>query len=81
VARQQGLKLEVVKLPDAKRGIVPLSRRLGGERSFGWMSYFRRLERDYDRSPEILAGLRYLAFIVLMLKNVAGASTNVNNRL
>jgi hypothetical protein len=36
------------------------------------MSRFRRLARDYDRLPEILAGLRYLAFIVLMLKNVAG---------
>jgi hypothetical protein len=36
------------------------------------MSRFRRLSRDYDRLPEIQAGLRYLAFIVLMLKNVAG---------
>jgi hypothetical protein len=36
------------------------------------MSRFRRLTRDYDRLPEILAGLRYLDFIVLMLKNVAG---------
>jgi transposase len=35
------------------------------------MSRFRRLALDYDRLPEILAGLRHLAFIVLMLKNVA----------
>jgi len=26
----------------------------------------RRLARDYDRLPEILAGLRYLAFAILM---------------
>ena len=38
------------------------------------MPRFRRLAQDYDRSPEILARLRYLAFIVLMLKNVARAS-------
>jgi hypothetical protein len=81
VAWEQGIKLEVVKLPDANRGIVPLSRRLGGERSFSWISCLRRLVRDYDRSPEILAGLRYLAFIVQMLKNVAGASLKVDNRL
>jgi transposase len=55
------------------RGIVPLSLRWGGERSFGWTSRLRQLARDYDRLPEILAGLRYLAFIVLMLKNVAAA--------
>jgi hypothetical protein len=32
------------------------------------MSRIRRVARDYDRSPEILAGMRYLAFIILMLK-------------
>jgi transposase len=41
------------------------------ERSFGWMSRFRRLARDYERLPETLAGLHILAFVILMLKNVA----------
>jgi hypothetical protein len=36
------------------------------------MSRFRRLARDYDRLLEILAGLLYLAFIALVLKNIAG---------
>jgi hypothetical protein len=72
-ALEHGAKLEVAKLPEAKRGIVLLSRRWCGERSFGRMSRFRRLARDYERSPEILAGLRHLAFIVLMLKKVAEA--------
>jgi len=40
-------------------------------RSFGWMSRFRRLARDYERLPETLAGLHFLAFVILMLKNVA----------
>jgi hypothetical protein len=35
------------------------------------MSRFRRLARDYERLPEIQAGLRHLVFIVLMLKNIA----------
>jgi hypothetical protein len=30
------------------------------------ISCFRRLARDYDRLPEIMAGLRYLAFAILM---------------
>jgi len=70
-AEEHGIKLEVVKLPTAKKGFVLLPRRWVVERSFGWMSRFRRLARDYERLPETLAGLHYLAFVILMLKNVA----------
>ena len=69
-AAEHGIKLEVVKLPEAKRGFVLLPRRWVVERSFGWMSRFRRLARDYERLPETLAGLHYLAFVILMLQNV-----------
>jgi len=68
-AEEHGIKLEGVKLPEAKRGFVLLPRRRGVERSFGWMSRFRRLARDYERLPETLAGLHYLAFVIMMLKN------------
>jgi transposase len=37
------------------------------ERSFGLMAGFRRLARDYERLPETLAGLHFLAFAMLML--------------
>ena len=67
-AAAQGMRLEVVKLPTAKRGFVLLPRRWVVERSFGWMTRFRRLARDYERLPETLAGLHFLAFAMLMLK-------------
>jgi transposase len=67
-AEAQGIRLEVVKLPTAKRGFVLLPRRWVVERSFGWMARFRRLARDYERLPETLAGLHFLAFAMLMLK-------------
>lgn len=70
-AQEHGILLEVVKLSTAKRGFVLLPRRWVVERSFGWMSRFRRLARDYERLPETLAGLHYVAFVILMLKNVA----------
>lgn len=66
-AAEHGLRLEVVKLPDAKRGFVLLPRRWVVERSFGWMSRFRRLVRDYERLPETLKGLHFLAFAMIML--------------
>lgn len=70
-ATAQGMRLEVVKLPEAKRGFVLLPRRWVVERSFAWMTRFRRLARDYERWPETLAGLHLLAFVVLMLHRFA----------
>jgi transposase len=61
-----GIRLEVVKLADAKRGFVLLPRRWVVERSFGWMARFRRLARDYERLPGTLKGLHFLAFAILM---------------
>jgi transposase len=65
-AMAQGIRLEVVKLPTAKRGFVLLPRRWVVERSFAWMAKFRRLARDYERLSETLAGLHFLAFAMLM---------------
>jgi transposase len=67
-AEAHGIRLEVVKLPEAKKGFVLLPRRWVGERSFGWAARFRRLARDYERLLETLAGLHFLAFAILMLK-------------
>ena len=69
-AAQHGIQLEVVKLPEAKKGFVLLPRRWVVERSFAWTTRFRRLVRDYERLPETLAGLHFLAFAILMLKRV-----------
>jgi len=67
-AAQPGIKLEVVKLPEAKKGFVLLPRRWVVERSLAWAARFRRLARDYERLPETLAGLHFLAFAILLLK-------------
>jgi transposase len=72
-AEAQGIRLEVVKLPEAKRGFVLLPRRWVVERSFGRLARFRRLARDYERLPETLAGLHYLAFAMVLLKRFVTA--------
>jgi len=69
-AAAHGIRLEVIKLPEAKRGFVLLPRRWVVERSFAWMARFRRLARDYERLPETLAGFHFLAFAILMLTQV-----------
>jgi transposase len=66
-AAAHGIRLEVVKLPEAKRGFVLLPRRWVVERSNAWLARFRRLARDYERLPETLRGLHFLAFALLLL--------------
>jgi transposase len=71
-AAEAGIRLEVVKHHEAKRGFVLLPRRWVVERSFGWAARFRRLARDYERLATTLAGYHWLAFAFLMLKSVFG---------
>src|SRR5947209_18502232 len=66
-AKEHGIRLEVVKLPEAKRAFVLLPRRWVVERSFAWTTRFRRLVRDYERLPATLAGLHLIVFACLML--------------
>lgn len=69
-ARKAGIELEVVKHTEAKKGFVLLPRRWVVERTFGWLGRFRRLTRDYERLAEVLAGWHWLAFFVLLIKQV-----------
>jgi transposase len=69
-AQAHGVRLEVVKHTEAKRGFVLLPRRWVVERSFAWAARFRRLARDYERLAETLAGWHWLAFAVIMLKRL-----------
>src|SRR5215217_764635 len=66
-AKASGIRLEVVKHPSAKKGFVLLPRRWVVERSFAWAARFRRLARDYERLPQTVAGLHFVAFACLML--------------
>ncbi len=62
-----GIRLEVVKLPEARKGFVLLPRRWVVERSFAWLTRFRRLAKDYERLPATVAGLHLVALSSLML--------------
>lgn len=69
-AGEQGIRLEVVKHTQAKRGFVLLPRRWVVERTFGWLGRFRRLARDYERLAEMLAGWHWLAFLTLLVRQL-----------
>ena len=66
-AEDHGIMLHVVKLSEAKRGFVLLPRRWVVERSFAWMTRFRRLAKDFERLPKTVAGLHFAVFACIML--------------
>ena len=65
-AAAHGILLDAVKLPTARRGFVVLPRRWSVERSFAWMTCFRRLAPDDERGAETLAGLHVVAFAIVL---------------
>lgn len=69
-AAQNGIRLEVVKLQEAKRGFGLLPWRWVVERSFSRFARFRRLARDYERLAPTFAGLHWLAFATLLLHSL-----------
>ncbi len=72
---KHGIALEVVKLPQAKKGFVLLPRRWVVARSFAWASRFRRLAKDYERLPGTLATLHTMVFAMLMLAQMVAKLT------
>jgi putative transposase len=49
--RQRRIDLEIVKRTDDKKGFVVLPRRWIVERTFAWLSFHRRLSKDYEYLP------------------------------
>lgn len=72
---EHGIALQVVKLPEAKRGVVLLPRRWVVERSFAWATRFRRLVKDHERHAQTPAGLHAVAFACLIMKQAAALAT------
>jgi transposase len=69
-AAAKHMKLEVVKLPEARRGFVLLPRRWVVERSQGWAARLRRLARGDEQLAETLKGWHVVAFAMPMLKQL-----------
>jgi len=80
-AAAHGIHLEVVKLPAAKRGFVLLPRRWVVERSFAWVTRFRRLARDDERLPETVRGLHFVAFACRIVRQSERLSSVSGRRI
>jgi len=66
--------LEIVSRDPNVKGFQLLPRRWVVERTFSWFDRYRRLSKDYERTPESSEAVIYIASIHIMLKRLAPAS-------
>lgn len=65
--RRNRIELEIVKRPEGVKGFLVLARRWVVERTFAWLSFHRRLSKDYEYLPETSEAFIRIAMIRLML--------------
>lgn len=66
-----GWVLQTVLRPVGVRGFVVLPKRWIVERTFSWISRYRRHSKDYERNPETSETMIYIAMINLMSRRLA----------
>ena len=59
--------VETSQKPPSEKGFVPQTGRWQVERSFGWFNFFRRLSKDYEKTPQSSVTFMQLAFIDIIL--------------
>lgn len=69
--------LQIVSRPEGSKGFVLLPRRWVVERTFGWLSHYRVLSKDYEVLPRNSEAVVYVAMIHLMVRRLARPPTTV----
>ena len=57
----------MIKLAALKKDFELLPKRWFAERNFVWASGCQRLTKDYKQMPNVLRGLHFVVFAILML--------------
>jgi transposase len=68
---RHGVKVEVVRRSDGQKGFVVLARRWVVERTLGWLSRARRLNRDHERRPDHHEQMVWWAGLLTLTRRMA----------
>ncbi len=71
VANLTGWIWQVVKRSDSQQSFVILPRRWVVERSFAWLSFHRRLAKDYEKLPRTSESTLYVSMLPMMLRRLS----------
>jgi len=65
------LRLEIVSRPEGVKGFLLLPKRWVVERTFAWLSRYRRLSKDYEYLTQTSETMIHVAMIHLMVRRLA----------
>jgi putative transposase len=68
-AHVQGLnyEIEISSRPPTQRGFVPVKKRWVVERTFSWFNFYRRLDKDHEKTVQSSEAMIYIAQIQILL--------------
>lgn len=61
-------RMEITQKPPSVKGFIPKTGRWQVERSFSWLNFFRRLDKDHEKLPESSVAFIQVAFINILPK-------------
>jgi len=76
MARDYGWEVETIRRPPAGTGFQVLPKRWIVERTFGWLTWYRRLSKDYEQLVEMSESFIHVAMIHLMLRRLHPTPTS-----
>lgn len=65
--RKRRIRLDIVRRSDNMKGFKVLPKRWIVERTFGWLSKYRRMSKDYETTTESSVAMIHIAMTRLML--------------
>lgn len=71
IQRKRRIKMDIVRRCDDTKGFKVLPKRWIVERTFGWLSKYRRMSKDYETTTESSVAMIQIAMTRLMLKRAA----------
>jgi transposase len=71
MSRFTGWVIDIVRRKEGQKGFTLLPRRWVVERTFAWLSFCRRLSKDYERKTSHSESMIYAAMIRIMLLRLA----------
>lgn len=66
-----GVEVEISSRPPTSKGFVPIKKRWVNERTFGWFNFFRRLDKDHEKTTKSSESMILLANIQVILGRMA----------
>ena len=67
VTNELGVEIEISSRPPTSKGFVPIKKRWVNERTFGWLNFFRRLDKDHEKTTKSSESMILLANIQILV--------------